>query len=333
MYFLVGISLLFATLYAVNLAASLLTAVGWHYLSAPTANWNASTRSNLIFIFRVLPLTIAIIVTFGFILPAFVLYEPTTPEESIGLKMAVIVCLSAFGLVAAVYRIVASWWQTRRLIGDWMTTSEPVEIEGVSMRAYQLRHPFPVVAVVGIFRPRIFVAEQVFSELDKPELVAALSHEAGHISSFDNLKRVAMRVCRDLLVFPLGKSLDNGWLLAAESAADEYAAVRGGSGYALNLASALVKIGRITPQEQTHRLPIAAYLIEPDDTSLADRVDGLLKLADAGERTSVSGSRFLAAAKYLIPATLIICFITLATNSAFLMAIHSLSESVLSSLE
>ncbi|MBK8302940.1 MAG: M56 family metallopeptidase [Chloracidobacterium sp.] len=279
MYYLVGISLLFATLYAVNLAASLLTTFVWRYLSDAAVDWNASTRSNLIFLFRVLPLTIAIIVTFGFIVPAFVLYEPATPEETIGLKMAAIVCISAFGLAAAVYRIVASWWQTRQLIGDWMLTSKPVEIEGVSMPAYKLRHPFPVIAVVGIFRPRIFVAEQVFSELDKPELIAALSHEAGHISAFDNLKRVAMRVCRDLLVFPLGKSLDNGWLLAAESAADEYAAVRGGSGYALDLASALVKIGRITPLEQTQRLPIAAYLIEPDDTSLAQRVEGLLSFA------------------------------------------------------
>jgi len=332
MYYLVGISLLFATVYAVNLTVSLVMTAGWRYLAASAAQWSASTRSNLIFLFRVLPMTIAILITFGIILPAFILFEPDTPKETIGIKMAVVVCISAFGSAAAIYRIVASWWQTRQLIGDWMTTSKPVEIEGVSMPAYKLRHPFPVIAVVGIFRPRIFVAEQVFSELDKPELVAALSHEAGHISSFDNLKRVAMRVCRDLLVFPLGKSLDSGWLLAAESAADEYAAVRGGSGYALNLASALVKIGRITPIGQTQRLPIAAYLIEPDDTSLAQRVEGLLSFADrpfgVTERSPCLTSMFWASLALTIVAAILIV-----TSTPFLQEVHEVTESVLHRLQ
>ena len=332
MYFLVGISLLFATLYAVNLAASLITTLTWRSLAGSATGWNASTRSNLLFLFRVLPLSFAIVVTFGIILPAFLLFEPETPAETIGLKMAVIVCVAAFGLAAAIYRIIASLWRTRQLVGDWMITSVPVEIEGVSMPAYQLRHPFPVIAVVGIFKPRIFVAEQVFSELDKPELVAALSHEAGHISSFDNLKRVIMRVCRDLLVFPLGKSLDNGWLLAAESAADEYAAIRGGSGYALNLASALVKIGRITPHEQTQRLPIAAYLIEPDDTSLAQRVEGLLSFADkpfgVSERSPHLTTVFSVLAAMTVATTIFVL-----TTTPFLEVVHDITEGVLHRLQ
>ncbi len=332
MYYLVGISLLFATLYAVNLAASLLTTFGWRIFSGSADDWNASTRSNTLFLLRVLPLTLAIIITGGIIFPAFVLFEPNDPRETIGLKMAVIVAISAFGLTAAVYRIVASWWQTRQLIGDWMLTSKAVEIEGVSMPAYQLRHPFPVIAVVGIFRPRIFVAEQVFSELDRPELIAALSHEAGHISAFDNLKRVAMRVCRDLLVFPLGKSLDNGWLLAAESAADEYAAVRGGSGYALNLASALVKIGRITPKEQTQRLPIAAYLIEPDDTSLAQRIDGLLAFADKPFGVSTRPP-YLTAMFWISVATTVAAAIVILSSTPFLEIVHDVTESVLHRLQ
>lgn len=200
------------------------------------------------------------------------------------------------------------------------------------MPAYKLRHPFPVIAVVGIFRPRIFVAEQVFSELDKPELIAALSHEAGHISAFDNLKRVAMRVCRDLLVFPLGKSLDNGWLLAAESAADEYAAVRGGSGYALNLASALVKIGRITPKEQTQRLPIAAYLIEPDDTSLAQRIDGLLAFADKPFGVSTRPP-YLTAMFWISVATTVAAAIVILSSTPFLEIVHDVTESVLHRLQ
>ncbi len=332
MYFLVGISLQFGALYAVNLAASVVVIAVWRLIRGRVAGWTASNRSNLIFALRVLPLTLALFVTFAVIIPAFLLYEPDLPEETVGLKMAVLGAISVFGLAAAVYRIIASWWQTRRLIEDWMTTSKPVEIEGASMPAYKLRHPFPVIAVVGIFRPRIFVAEQVFSELDKPELIAALSHEAGHVSSFDNLKRVTMRVCRDLLVFPLGKSLDNGWLLAAESAADEYAAVRGGSGYALNLASALVKIGRITPLEQTQRLPIAAYLIEPDDTSLTQRIDGLLNFADKPFGIT-ERSPYLTAVFWVSVAMTAVTTILVLTSTPFLQEVHEVTEGILHRLQ
>lgn len=332
MYFLVGISLQFGTLYAVNLMASLVVTAVWKLMGARVSGWTASNRSNFIFALRMLPLALALFVTFGVIIPAFLLYEPDVPEETVGIKMAVLGAVSVFGLVAATYRIVSSWLQTRRLVADWMTTSKPVEIHGVSMPAYKLRHPFPVIAVVGIFRPRIFVAEQVFAELDEPELVAALSHEAGHVSSYDNLKRVAMRVCRDLLVFPLGRSLDNGWLLAAESAADEYAAVRGGSRYALDLASALVKIGRITPLEQTQRLPIAAYLIEPDDTSLAQRIDGLLTFADKPFGVTTR-SPYLTV---LLWASMVLMFaatMTVMINTPFLQEVHEVTEGILHRLQ
>ncbi|MEQ1922639.1 MAG: M56 family metallopeptidase [Pyrinomonadaceae bacterium] len=332
MYFLVGISLQFGALYAVNLMASLVVAAIWKLMQGRVARWTASNRSNFIFALRVAPLALALFVTFGVIIPAFLLYEPDVPEETVGLKMGLLGAISVFGLAAAAYRIVTSWLQTKRLIADWMTTSKPVEIEGVSMPAYKLRHPFPVIAVVGIFRPRIFVAEQVFSELDEEELVAALSHEAGHVSSFDNLKRVTMRVCRDLLVFPLGRSLDNGWLLAAESAADEYAAVRGGSGYALNLASALVKIGRITPHEQTQRLPIAAYLIEPDDTSLAQRIDGLLAFADKPFGISAR-SPYLTAVFLVSVAMTAVATILVLTSTPFLQEVHEVTEGILHRLQ
>lgn len=332
MYFLVGISLQFGALYAVNLMASLVVTAVWKLMKGSVAGWTASNRSNFIFALRVAPLALALFVTFGVIIPAFLLYEPDVPEETVGLKMGLLGAISVFGLAAATYRIVTSWLQTKRLIADWMTTSKPVKIEGVSMPAYKLRHPFPVIAVVGIFRPRIFVAEQVFSELYEEELVAALSHEAGHVSSFDNLKRVTMRVCRDLLVFPLGRSLDNGWLLAAESAADEYAAVRGGSGYALNLASALVKIGRITPLEQTQRLPIAAYLIEPDDTSLAERIDGLLAFADKPFGVSAR-SPYLTALLLVSVAMTAIATILVLTSTPFLQEVHVITEGILHRLQ
>ena len=334
MYFLIGISLLFACLYAINFSASVLASAVWRMLATSASRWQALTRSNLIFILRSLPLATAIVFIFAFILPAYLLFEPASPGESVGYKLAVIVGISAFGLAAALCRMFASWWRTRRLIADWMNGSEPVTVSGISFPAYRLRHAFPVIAVVGVIRPRIFVAEQVFAELDEAELTAAIAHEAGHISSRDNFKRIAMRICGDLLVLPLWKTLDRMWLESAESAADEYAADRGGRAFALNLASALVKIGRITPEKEVWDMPMAAYLIDPDDASLATRVEGLLQIADQAKPGGDS-SNCLSTALWLIPALAlaVVAILPLAANNNLLFTIHSMSESLLAALQ
>ena len=61
--------------------------------------------------------------------------------------------------------------------------------------AFRIRHSFPVVSVVGILRPRLFIAEQVLEHLSSAELRAVLAHEAAHVSAADNLKRLVVRLC------------------------------------------------------------------------------------------------------------------------------------------
>ncbi len=328
---MIGISLLFAFLFSVNVVASIATTVLWHLLAKTAATWRARTRVNLIFLLRVTPLAAAIAFIFAFVLPAFVVFEPTSTGETVGLKLTIIALISVFGIAAAFGRIFASWWRTRRLIGEWMRLSEPVSIEGVQIPAFRLRHPFPVIAVVGVVRPQMFVAEQILSELDESELAAAIAHECGHISTHDNLKRIAMRICGDLLVFPLGKTLDRVWADSAESAADEYAANRGGRRSALNLASALIKVGRITPREKAWAMPMGAFLLDAEDGSLAERIDRLLQIADATE-TAASESR-AANAIWLVPALVSMIVLPLALNSDLLSTVHSFSEALLAALQ
>ena len=74
MYFLIGISLLFAYLYAVNLMASVAAAAVWRAISVRASHWSGETRSNLIFALRILPLTAAIIFIAAFILPSYLLF-------------------------------------------------------------------------------------------------------------------------------------------------------------------------------------------------------------------------------------------------------------------
>jgi Zn-dependent protease with chaperone function len=179
----------------------------------------------------------------------------------------------------------------------------------------------------------MFVAEQILTELDEPELSAAIAHECGHISTHDNLKRIAMRICGDLLVFPLGKTLDRVWADSAESAADEYAADRGGRRSAINLASALIKVGRITPREKAWAMPIGAFLLDAEDGSLAERIDRLLQIADKAETTDAVAFSRSSNAIWLVPAMASLFILPLALNSDLLSAVHSLSEALLSALQ
>ena len=47
-----------------------------------------------------------------------------------------------------------------------------------------------MVAVVGAFRPRLFIADHVFESLTAEELAATIAHEYGHLAAHDNFKRV-----------------------------------------------------------------------------------------------------------------------------------------------
>ncbi len=55
-----------------------------------------------------------------------------------------------------------------------------------------------MIAVVGAFRPKMFIAEQIFLSLDKQELAAAVAHECGHLAARDNLKRLILKISQTL---------------------------------------------------------------------------------------------------------------------------------------
>ncbi len=87
-----------------------------------------------------------------------------------------------------------------------------------------------------------------------------VAHEYGHLRSRDNLKRIILRICRDLVVLPIGAGLDRRWADSAEQAADEYAANSRRTA-ALSLASALIKLARITRRQTSLAMFHASFLI------------------------------------------------------------------------
>jgi len=274
-----------------------------------------------------MPLVFSLVFIFGLILPAFVLYEPLDTDETIGWKLELVIAIAIFGLTAALFRVAASWWRTRRLVTEWQRDSVPIEIASCSLPTYKLQHEFPVFAVVGVFRPRLFIAGQVLETLDQNEVDAVIQHELGHIAALDNLKRLALRLCGDILVAPIGRSVERAWCLAAENAADAYAVHSGDRYTALNLASALIKIARILPSKPVPPMPAISYAVEPGET-LTDRIRRLLQLADEAMSPMRRSPRVFTPLTILLIAAVVM----LAADQRLLAHIHEISEFVLGML-
>jgi len=328
MYYLIGTSLLLTFMLAVATASASVLSLIWKLGQRWFVDFRPQTRARVAFMFRVMPVVIASTVGLAFIVPSFVLYEPNDSGERVGLKLSIIIAIAAFGITAAGYRIFASWWRTRRLLGEWTIGAMPIAIDGVDIPILKLRHEFPVFAVVGIFRPRLFIAEHVLETLDDQELAAVLRHELGHITALDNLKRLAMKLCGDLMVAPIGRDLDLDWSEAAEAAADEYAVAAGDRNTALSLAGALIKIARIIPATPPP-MPAVSYAYVDTGEMLAGRIRRLIQLADRYEPRSARQIPML------VPASLLAVWMiaVFATDGAFLARIHSLSELVIALLQ
>lgn len=131
--------------------------------------------------------------------PAYLAYEPRHTKENVSLKLALLAFASAIGIALAAARSVIAWRKTVRLTADWMAQGEPIQVAGVDIAIYRIDHPFPVIAIVGVLRPRLFLASQVLRLLTPAEIKASLAHENGHLTSRDNLKRGVLRACRDSL--------------------------------------------------------------------------------------------------------------------------------------
>ena len=286
MYFWLGFCLSLTVLLLLNVLASLITATLWRVITPHAQEWAAQDRARMLFALRLAPILAALVFVVTLVLPAYLKHEPPQTGETLSWPLAGLAALSFLGLALAAWRGVAAWRATRRMMQDWLQRATPVTLPGIDVPAFRLRHPFPVVAVVGLWRVRLFVAEQLFASLTEAEMAATLQHELGHLAAHDNLKRTILRACSDVLtIVPCGRGLDRAWADCAESAADEHA-VQSEPKISLNLASALLKIARLAPPGTHPALPLGAFMFNAADGSatVTQRVRHLVRLADKKPR-------------------------------------------------
>jgi Zn-dependent protease with chaperone function len=333
MFELLGICLALAALLTLNALAATLASALWRALRNRLEGWPAAARARLLFALRVFPPFIAAVGVIALLLPAYIAHEPRRAVEPVGLKLGVLAVVSAAGLLLALWRGVAAWIATRSLVKDWLRLAEPVRFDQVRIPAYRLRHQFPVIAIVGAIRPKLFIADHLFQSLTREEMTAAIAHEGGHLAARDNLKRAALRACRDALaIFPCGASLDRAWAEASEAAADEHAA-KGERVCALDLASALIKIARLVPEGVKPTMPAGALLIGDGADGISQRVRRLACMATPDNVSS--GARVFESKVWLWAcfAAILTSAILLATTPSALLAAHKIIEIAVSKLQ
>src|SRR5262249_38835956 len=148
----------------------------------------------------------------------------------------------------------------------------PLRIGDGTVPAFVVDVETPIMALVGVLRPTLLITRGVVTALTGEELPAAVAHEVGHFRSRDNLKRLAMRAAPDLLFLTAAAgAVEARGASAAEHAADSSACDTERTRCAL--ASALVKIARLTPPRTPLAQPISTLV---DGGEIASRVQELL---------------------------------------------------------
>ena len=266
--------------------------------------------SNLLFAVRLLPLILALFFVIGFALPSFLRFEPRATTEGVGWRLTL---LSILGIVV-LGRIGIRWYRIHRATAlvrkEWLRGAQKLSVRFGSAPVYSVERAKGVIAVLGTFHPRVFVARSVISALTPAELAAVLAHEAGHVRAFDNLKQLLMKITQPPRWLRSLKSMDAAWTNASELAADEAALAQGVA--VEDLASALVKVLRMG--QTGPALEIAASHLVPNAScsAVGERVLRLQHLLNGEVRPA---SQFKGKRSALIFAVLAAVLYVAAINS------------------
>ena len=266
-----------------------------------------------LFRLRILPATVAMFVAFAIVLPIFFAYEPRGTNEDVPALLAAVAFAGAALLLRGLWRAATAWQATLLVVRDWRRRGRRLEALETTLPVYAIEETFPTVAVIGVARPALFVAERVLRECPDEEVRAMLHHECAHVAKRDNLKRFLMRACPDFV----GAELDRAWARAAEEAADA-AVVAAVPRYAVDLAQALIHVARLAPSPEAPALASAFYL----GGSIESRVRRLVEPGPVRHARRHTG-------RIAAVATALTCAAAAAASAP---AIHALVETLIRSL-
>jgi Zn-dependent protease with chaperone function len=267
LYLLRGAALALAWFFLLNALASALVAQ-----VARRAGAGRPREPRFWLALRLSPAAVSIAFILLVFVPSYWRYEPMEIGEAFALtaSAAAIAGVALAALAAA--RGAAAWRAASRRTQAWKRAARPLAVGGTALPVFAVDIATPVMALAGIVGPRLLITRGVLDVLTDEELSAGIAHELGHWHAWDNLKRLAMRAAPDLLVFTsAAAAIEARWASAAEHAADHHAC--GDAQSRCALASALVKIARLTPRATPLAEPISTLV---DGGEISSRVERLL---------------------------------------------------------
>jgi hypothetical protein len=314
-YLLYGVTLAFTWFLAINILLSLGVAAVSPRIIREIAPFGPASRARVLLGLRLLPAAVSIAFVAAVFVPSFWTLEPRHFDEAFGITTTTFAIAACVVLAAAAWRGAAAVVESVRRSRAWLLHAKPVALPEAPAPVFCLDVAVPAMALVGVFRPKLLVTRPLIDVLTPEELRAAIAHEVGHLGSRDNLKRLAMRATPDgLSLLPVRRRLEREWASAAEHAADAHAARDSNIGLAL--ASALVKVARLTPADRTFGL-LSSPLVGGE--GVASRVERLMERPPA-KRLPIAARLFCWTTGAAVLVAVVVGYIPL------LHSVHHLSE-------
>jgi Zn-dependent protease with chaperone function len=239
-----------------------------------------AARARRLVMLRALPAVATVIAVAAVVMPAFLIFEPVRDFESVGPAFIALTIAGFLLLATGVAHATRSAYATWRIERHWLQVAEPLDFDPpAGVPAYAVDSFTPIIALVGVFAPKLIAARTVVEACDHRELANIVAHERGHLLSRDNLKRWLMAAAPDALRFtPAHSAILNAWDDAAEDAADDQATA-GEETARVDLAALLVKVARLSTRPSLTAATVSPFI---DRDRLERRVRRLLS-ASHGE--------------------------------------------------
>lgn len=268
-----GICLALAWFFVGNMVVSCLVGILVRHRATRATTAQAACSAAAWLWLRLSPSLAAAFLVVALFTPAYLRFEPDNAVEPFGAALILLASASIATIVWSLARAAAAWYRAVALSRVWSREAERLPGARGRVPVYVVDVPDAAVTLVGILRPRVFLARTVVDALTTAELDVVLAHEAGHRLGWDNLKRLLLLVSPDALAGSrAGRMMASAWACGAESAADRHA-VGLDPAKGVALASALVKVSRLAPLTRRAAMPVSALW---DRGPLAARVGRLL---------------------------------------------------------
>ena len=208
----------------------------------------------------------------------FLRYEPRDTTEVPGLFLLSSAALS-LALVMSASRRLATAARRARQCDQLLRACGSPQSRPDGHQVWIVETEYPVAAVMGVLRTRLLLSRRILAECTDAEVASVVRHELAHIQRRDNLVQAAMRFLPDPLAHTrTGRELQAAWSIAAEEAADDFAAHDASE--RTDLAAALVRVAGMAQGRPPQWLPALTFF---ERHTVESRVRRLLRPGPAAQ--------------------------------------------------